>query len=253
MSEKITISVAAEMLGVSIQTLRRWDKNGFLKANRAGEIAYRYYTEGQIEDFLSDNYKYLEGASRQWAFNKEPTRILSRFHCPDKSIFKARLSKLELLLSREEYLKVDYRFSLVTLIVGEIGNNSFDHNIGHWSDTAGVFFGYNMEERKIILADRGQGLLTTLKRVKEQLLTDKEALNVAFTEYVSGRAPESRGNGLKTVRRIIEAKTEKIKIETLILTFQSGDAEVFIEHNGDSLDIKNVKTLNKGCFALLSY
>jgi len=138
------------------------------------------------------------------------------------------------------------------LVVGEIGNNSFDHNIGNWPDVAGVFFGYNLKERKIILADRGQGILTTLKRVKKQMLTHKGALEVAFTEYVSGRAPESRGNGLKTVRKVIEGKTDKI-IKNLSLSFQSGDAELFLKNDGGALDVKNVENFNKGCFALISY
>jgi len=97
MSEKIPIGVASEMLGVSIQTLRRWDNENFFEPNRSGELTHRYYTEGQIEDFLSDNHKYLAEIAQKWAFGDKPTRLPSRFHCPDKSIFKARLSKLELL------------------------------------------------------------------------------------------------------------------------------------------------------------
>lgn len=253
MNEKISIGVVAEMLGVNIQTLRRWDDDGSFKSNRSEALAHRYYTEDQIEDFLSNNYKYLVGVSRKWAFNDVPTRIPSRFHCPDKSIFKARLSKLELLLSKDKYLGVDYKFSLVTLVVGEIGNNSFDHNIGSWSDTRGVFFGYNLDERKIVLADRGQGILTTLKRVKTELSTHKEALKVAFTEYISGRSPESRGNGLKTVRTVVEGKNTKEKIETLALFFQSGNAETFIKYGDDDLVIKNSENFNRGCFAELHY
>ncbi len=253
MNDKISIGAVAEILGVNIQTLRRWDEDGSLKSHRSEALAHRYYTEDQIEDFLSNSYKYLLETSQKWASDDEPVKLPSRFHCSDKSIFKARLSKLELLLSKDKYLGVDYKFSLVTSIIGEIGNNSFDHNIGRWSDTAGVFFGYNLIEKKIILADRGQGILATLKKVKTELSTHKEALKVAFTEYVSGRAPESRGNGLKYVREVIEGKTEPVKVETLELYFQSGDAEVFIKNNSENLDIKNVENFNKGCFALLYY
>ncbi len=252
MNQKISIGVVAKMLGINIQTLRRWDNNNFLHSNRSGILSYRYYTEDQIEDFLSNNYKYLEKTSREWAFNEKPPRILSRFHCPDKSIFKARLSKLELLLSRDKCLGIDYKFSLVTSIIGEIGNNSFDHNIGSWTDTIGIFFGYNLIEKKIILADRGQGLLTTLKRVKKKLSTHKAAVKVAFTEYISGRYPESRGNGLKYVRKVIEG-TDNAKLKSLKLYFQSGNAQISIKHNSDILDIKKIKSFNKGCFALISY
>ena len=61
-----------------------------------------------------------------------------------------------------------------------------------------------MHKRMIVLADRGQGVRATLRRVRPELETDKEALYVAFTEIVSGRSPEKRGNGLKVVRRVAE-------------------------------------------------
>ena len=228
MNSKISIGTIAEMLGVNIQTLRRWDDDGTLKSNRSNELTHRYYTEAQLEEFLSNNYEYLEKTSRKWAFNKKPTIILNRFHCPDRSIFKARLSKLSFLLSKNEELNINYKSSMIISVIGEIGNNSFDHNLGSWEDDIGIFFGYNLVEKKIILADRGQGLLKTLKRIKPKLSTHESAIKVAFTEYVSGRAPESRGNGLKYVRRIIETETE-----TLELYLQSGDAEIRIKRDSD--------------------
>ena len=60
-----------------------------------------------------------------------------------------------------------------------------------------------MRNRKIVLADRGQGILTTLKRVRPELINSSEAMRLAFTETISGRYPETRGNGLKFVRSII--------------------------------------------------
>jgi len=54
-----------------------------------------------------------------------------------------------------------------------------------------------MRNRKVVLADRGQGVLTTLKRVRRELTNSSEAIRVAFTETISGRYPETRGNGLK--------------------------------------------------------
>jgi len=255
MSKILPIGIVAEMLGVTLQTLRRWDSQGILKSNRSGALTHRHYTEDQIEDFLSYNYKYLMEAGRKWAFSDEPTVLPSRFYCLDKSIFKARLSKLESLLAKDSILEKDFKFSLIILVVGEIGNNSFDHNLGNWPDARGVFFGYNLDERKIILADRGQGILTTLKRVKKELSSDKKALETAFTEYISGRSPERRGNGLKTVKDVVEGKypKEKEKLKTLVLLFQSGDAETTIKFGDKKLIIKNNKNFNRGCFAEIYY
>ena len=59
------------------------------------------------------------------------------FYCATSSIFNARLTKMEYALMQKPGFEKLY--SLVTLIAGEIGDNSFAHNIGKWPDTAGIF------------------------------------------------------------------------------------------------------------------
>ena len=137
-------------------------------------------------------------------------------------------------------------FSLVVAVAGEIGNNSFDHNLGNWPDIAGIFFAYDVNKRNIILADRGVGVLTTLKRVKPELNNDEDALRVAFTEIISGRAPESRGNGLKFVRKIVSENP-------IGLLFQSGDAELTLAKDSSDLDIKHSSEPFRGCLALITF
>ncbi|KFA94785.1 MerR family DNA-binding transcriptional regulator [Archangium violaceum] len=46
--ELLTIKVAAEVLGVSEQTLRRWDKAGKFRAKRHPMNGYRLYSRGQV-------------------------------------------------------------------------------------------------------------------------------------------------------------------------------------------------------------
>jgi len=137
-------------------------------------------------------------------------------------------------------------FPLVVAIAGEIGNNSFDHNLGNWPDTPGIFFAYDINKRSIVLADRGLGILATLKRVKLGLNNDMKALEVAFTEILSGRAPESRGNGLKFVRKIVAENP-------ISLLFQSGDAELTLTKDSDVLDIKHSAEPFRGCLALITF
>jgi hypothetical protein len=245
MSEKISIGIVAEILGVSIQTLRRWDNSGFLKSHRSGPMSYRYYTEDEVEDFLSNNYKYLADVCRRWAFDEKLHKVPFRFYCPDRSVFKARLSKLEMFLSRD--LSVGEKFSIITSIIGEIGNNSFDHNLGNWPDVMGIVFCYNLEKREIILADRGQGILATLRRVKRELSDHEAAVKVAFTEIISGRSPESRGNGLKYVREQVE------KYSNIKLYFQSGDAYVDIGGRSNDLKVNKTNNFNRGCFVRINY
>ena len=52
MKKLITIKLAAEILGVSIETLRNWDLSGKLKAIR-GKNKYRLYNISRLEKFAS--------------------------------------------------------------------------------------------------------------------------------------------------------------------------------------------------------
>ena len=47
----VNIGQAAEILGVSIDTLRRWDKSGKLVAIRKEGGTHRYYREKDLEVF----------------------------------------------------------------------------------------------------------------------------------------------------------------------------------------------------------
>jgi excisionase family DNA binding protein len=47
-SELLTIKAAAELLGVSEQTLRRWDEAGKLRAKRHPMNGYRLYPRDQV-------------------------------------------------------------------------------------------------------------------------------------------------------------------------------------------------------------
>ena len=233
MSKQLTIGEVARILRVSMDTLRRWDKSGILTAERADEKdGYRYYSYESIESYLNNN---LFEVGYKWAANRTGSEPPEMFYCQNSSIFQARLAKMESEFITADSLKEI--FSLLVAITGEIGNNAFDHNLGNWPDIPGLFFGYDLKSKQIVLADRGQGVYKTLKRVKPGLTDDSDALKTAFTEILSGRSPESRGNGLKFVRRIVGM----IPIELL---FQSGDAEINLDKN--NLDMVYVITYNIG-------
>ena len=179
---------------------------------------------------------------QDWALNN--TEIPSKFYCADSSIFKAKLDKLH-----NELIKIDNLneiYPLIVAVAGEIGGNSFDHNLGNWPDTPGIFFGYDLVKRRVVLADRGRGILATLKIVRPELNDHKEALRVAFTEVLSGRAPENRGNGLKFVRKVVTTNL-------IGLTFLTGDAELELEKDNSALQIRDSKINLRGCLALLSF
>ncbi|MFH1207326.1 MAG: MerR family transcriptional regulator [Patescibacteria group bacterium] len=246
MNKEFSIKETATKLAINTQTLRRWDKSGRLVANRkkTGKVSRYYYDENKIEDFLSLDFQVLLKVANTWTAAPGVFEIPRRFHCPDKSIFKARLSRFEFDLSRSgDFAQI---FPLIVAIVGEIGNNSYDHNLGNWPDVPGAFFGYNIDERKVVLADRGRGILKTLQQVRPNLSDHSEALKVAFTELISGRAPEARGNGLKYVRDVVV----KYGFD---LFFQTGDAVLNLGGKDKYLKIVKSPDFIRGAFALIQY
>jgi len=137
-------------------------------------------------------------------------------------------------------------YSLIVLITGEIGDNSFAHNLGKWPDTAGIFFGYDLTKRIIVLADRGLGILETLRQVRPRLSSHVEAMEVAFTEFISGRAPEKRGNGLKLVREVVTD-------QPFDLFYTSGDAEVHMKGADKVFRVTRGQRIVRGCLARIDF
>ena len=179
-----------------------------------------------------------------WAKSKpDEAEIDSNYYCQTRDIFQVRLSRMIDDLLKNS--KIDKnKIYVISAIAGEIGNNSFDHNIGNWPNIMGIFFGYNFSENnlEIILADRGQGILKTLKRVKPELKDDLEALKTAFTERISGRFPEARGNGLKFSK-------ENIEKENMKLVFISGRAKAKLNKK---MEITEADENINGCLAILT-
>lgn len=240
-NNQLKINEAANYLGVSIDTLRRWDDKGKLKSLRVSSGDHRYYSLTQLDEFLTSSCVSL---ATKWVRNSIGEKPGDIFYCSDSSVFQGRLYKLRKALSDNK--EIESFFSLLISVVGEIGDNSFGHNLGNWPDIIGIFFAYDIKKKIIVLADRGQGIFKTLKRVKPELSNDAEALEVAFTEILSGRAPESRGNGLKYVRSVIGKNP-------ISLFFQSGEAELSLNQNNLLLKIKKAKKPIHGCFAIIKF
>lgn len=239
--EKIRIGKAAKMLGVTIQTLRNWEKTGKLLPQRSPG-GQRYYFSQDVQRFALD----LEKLGWAWAASAQPPGLPGDYYCERQDRFTSRLEKMGLLLIQTGLVSEE-KASLVTTVAGEIGDNSFMHNIGNWPDVPGTFFAYDIGKRVIVLADRGQGVRKTLSRVRPQIETDVEALRVAFTEIISGREPEKRGNGLKVVRRIVE-------LHPIDLLFRSGAARVKNpKERPGSLTIAGVHENVRGAYAVIKF
>ncbi len=234
----LSIGQAAGYLGVSLMTLRRWDESGKLIAIHKNGGSHRYYRQRDLDLIANDLVK----LAHDWVQDK--TDFPQTYYCQNTSIFQARLITFETeLMRRPGFEKL---FSLIVAVVGEIGNNSFDHNIGKWPDEPGIFFGYDLKKGVVVLADRGLGILETLRYVRPSLSNHTEALQVAFTEIISGRSPEKRGNGLKYVRNVVQEYP-------INLFFASGDAELRLKNLVKDLPITRSAILTHGCFAIIEF
>jgi len=235
----ISIGKTAKLLGVSVDTLRRWDTSGKFNSIRIGLRGNRYYRKTDIDLYINDHLAIV----RKWAVSNLGYEPEAEHFCKTRDVFQARLEHFQSDLIKNE----DSNFaSLISAIVGEIGNNSFDHNLGNWPDILGVYFTYSLSQKKIILADRGLGILSTLKRTLPDLNSHKKALKIAFTEIISGRAPENRGNGLKFVRNVVIQNP-------ITLFFQTGNAVLNLDKNNTDVVIEDTDESIRGCMAIIQY
>lgn len=150
-----------------------------------------------------------------------------------KDIFDARLQAYN--LKTQEWL--------LGAVIGEIGFNTFDHNFSFSSsEKKGLYCDFEYDLNTILMFDFGCGIKNSLSKVKKNIKSDFEALKIAFTQIISGRAPEQRGNGLKFVlNSVVENQWN--------MYFQSGDAYCIIDKSGYSFE--NAMQNYNGCFCIL--
>src|SRR5690606_26355705 len=101
--------------------------------------------------------------------------------CENRDRFHTRLMDMRAaLISRYAYPQ-DACY-LLTAVIGELGNNCFDHNVTHWKDEIGANFGWFPAKDSVWIAvsDRGRGLLSSLRNAVKDLKNSQEAIDLAF-------------------------------------------------------------------------
>ena len=222
----------------------------FVKYQKGRFSYYRIKTDSPLYETLKEllfNQSRLGGtnisrAGLAWVTASSSSTIPEDWYCHSRDIFNARLEAFLLRLEKERGNDA----YLLTAIAGEIGNNSFDHNLGNWPDTAGTLFAYDLKNKIVVLADRGQGILKTILRVAPKITNDRQALKIAFTKIVSGRKGEKRGNGLKFVGKIVKEKKWR-------LYFSSGNASLAIKSGKLVINKRPAEKRVNGCLAVIKY
>ena len=152
-----------------------------------------------------------------------------------RDVFTARVQSF--ILETEKYLEA--------AIIGELGNNTFDHNFG-FNNTypKGVYCNVAYMQKYTVLVDYGKGVRQSLLFVLPSIASDVEAVEIAFTRRISGRSPEQRGNGLKFV-------SEAIQQNNWHLYFQSGFGSCSIDRNGILFSERAIAVI--GCLAIIDF
>src|SRR3989344_807623 len=209
----VSIKEAANYLGVSVATLRRWHNDGTFKATFVSPGGHRYYS-------LSDLGRKTKGIFRvaqEWVGAEQPFAPEHDFYCSTSDRFKTRHERMAHEIdAHPSWEKIG---SLISSAAGEIGNNSFDHNLGNWPDIPGAFFAYDLGKRVIVLADRGVGVLATLRLIRPKLKTYAEALTHAGAD----------------------------------LTFQSGDSVLEIRKGRSGFNIKKADVPIRGTLSRIEF
>ena len=88
----LTISKTAKILGVSIDTLRRWDKSGKFSSVRTSTGGNRYYRKSDVDLFIKESLT----MAQNWATSKTPYEPEQQYYCKTRDVFQARLEHFQI-------------------------------------------------------------------------------------------------------------------------------------------------------------
>lgn len=146
-------------------------------------------------------------------------------HCFYRDEFNARLGRFITMFKNFGLNEEDAQRA--TALVGELGNNVFDHNLGNWPTKAtGCIIAAqrypSTKSIEIAVGDPGVGFYGSLKAAFPGVKNDIEAIKLGLAGN-TGRIGEIRGNGLKLIQQ---------------WTLQNFSGKVMI-HSGNGLVIVN--------------
>jgi len=134
---------------------------------------------------------------------RENLNIHEILHCLFRDQFTARLgSGIRRMFINFGMSEADEQRA--TALLGELGNNVFDHNEGAWPTKfrGAIIVAQNypkIQKIEVVVADPGVGFAGSLKNIENPPKNDSEAIKLGL-QGVTGRIGEPRGNGLKLVQ-----------------------------------------------------
>lgn len=124
-------------------------------------------------------------------------------HCLYRDEFNARLGHFITMFKTFGLNENDAQRA--TALIGELGNNVFDHNLGNWpTHISGCIIAAqhypNIKTIEIAVGDPGVGFYGSLKAAFPEIKNDIEAIKLGLAGH-TGRIGEVRGNGLKLIQQ----------------------------------------------------
>lgn len=193
----------------------------------------QYLKRMHLDKFIQElpcNSPYYLGQFEGIDFNEyDNPNVQEILHCSFRDGFNAQLESRIRRMFRNFGMQGDDE-RRATALVGELGNNVFDHNEGIWpSDVGGaIIIAQNYPKKKkieVLVADPGVGFLNSLKGVEPKPpTTDIEAI-VMGLKGITGRVGEKRGNGLILVQKWTRDQSGSLRIH-------SGSGLVMVDRKG---------------------
>ncbi len=144
-----------------------------------------------------------EGLDKVQVPGRNNINIHEVMHCYYRDEFNARLGRFITMFKNFGLNESDAQRA--TALVGELGNNVFDHNLGNWPTTvSGCIIAAQhyptTHTIEIAVGDPGVGFYGSLKAAFPDVINDIEAIKLGLAGN-TGRIGEIRGNGLKLIQR----------------------------------------------------
>jgi hypothetical protein len=178
-----------------------------------------------FEEFTYGSF--LEPLRKTEINEKENDNVCEILHCIFRDELDGRLGKIKRMFAHLGLNEPET--SMAASLVGELGNNVFDHNDGQWPGSvrgAIILAQSNPRQGKIevVVCDPGIGFRRSLAG-HQPVASDADAIKLGLSG-VTGRIGEPRGQGL----RIVQNWT--INNFDGIVRIQSGDGLVVVDNKG---------------------
>lgn len=178
------------------------DRNLILPTNQnpCGYLKRIHFNNVLREIGYLDQADELERLART---EKENLNVQEILHCLYRDEFNVRLERF-IAMFRNFGLDPQTAY-LATGVVGELGNNVFDHNSFSWPTnvSGAIITAQNYPKKKSIevaIGDPGIGFRGSLAVAFPDLSSDTEAIKKGLAGN-TGRVGESRGNGLRLIQQ----------------------------------------------------